>query len=179
VSDQYLGEIRLFAFNYAPAGWLTCQGQILAISQNSALFSLLGNYHGGDGRTTFAVPNLQGRVAVGTGQGTGLSAYVLGETLGAPSVSLSAANLPPHNHSFNANTQDGAQLTSSGAQLAKTAYGGLSQHPVPFYNSGAPNIAMAPMAVQPAGASQPHNNLQPYLVMSYCIAMQGDFPPRD
>ena len=178
--DAYVGEIRLFPFTFAPRNWLLCQGQLLAIRQNTALFSLLGTNFGGDGRTSFGLPNLQGQVVVGTGQGPGLSNYVVGQTGGTAGVALSMSQMPSHNHSFNVDTTDGvAGTVSSGAQLAKAAKGGKeSQTLANLYNATSPNTTLAPTTLTFTGAGTSHNNLQPYLTSNYCICISGVFPQR-
>ena len=181
--EGYIAEIRLFAGNFAPRGWAFCNGQILSIAQNTALFSLLGTTFGGNGQTTFALPDLRGRVAVGPGQGPGLPAVNLGQVAGAPTHTLIITEMPAHNHA---------------AQNAIRAYdegfggGGDSARPINNYwssvASGAPyntttNTTMNPGAVATtvgiAGGSQPHNNMQPYLGVNYIICMEGIYPSRN
>jgi microcystin-dependent protein len=179
VSDCYLGEIRLFPFDYAPYGWAICQGQIMSIAQNSALFSILGVTYGGNGTSTFALPKLQGSVALGTGQGAGLSNYALGQTGGATSVSLLSSQMPAHTHSLTVNTGDGNSLVSTGNQLSKPASGARgSQKLGALYTPNSPNAQMSPSLLQASGGGLAHNNMQPYLAMNYCIALQGMYPPR-
>jgi len=188
VSSPYLGEIKLFAFVFPPKGWALCQGQILPISQNTALFALLGTTYGGNGQTTFALPDLRGRVPVSSGQGAGLQNYDLGQIAGVEIVTLAATELPTHTH-----TVDPAQLT---ATLRCTNLKGNQRGPVGHapaseatgvtatYSTSAPDASMGASAVAPAitaaaaGASQPHANLQPYAVLNYCIALTGIFPSR-
>jgi len=180
VSEAFLGEIRLFPFTFAPMQWMPCAGQTLQISQSSALFSILGTSYGGDGRTTFCLPNLQGRVIVGVGQGVGLSSYSVGEMMGESSVLLSQTQMPGHNHSFAANTIVGAGVASAGNQLSQTKGGGREGGGVTadLYNPAAPNVAMSPTALTAVGGGQAHNNMQPYLAMLYCICVAGAFPMR-
>ncbi|MFZ5643699.1 MAG: phage tail protein [Bacillota bacterium] len=170
--DPFIGEIRIFAGNFAPYGWAFCNGQIMQIVQNTALFSLIGNVYGGDGKTTFALPNLSGRAPMHQGAGPGLTPRVLGETGGYTSVTLLQNEMPVHSHAVNcqatANTNDPA-----GAVWANTAGRGS---PTPYGTP--PNVAMSQQAVQPAGGSMPHNNMQPYLGLNFIIALQGIFPPR-
>jgi microcystin-dependent protein len=175
MSDQFLAEIRIFTGNFPPYGWAFCNGQILPISQNAALFSLLGTTYGGDGRTTFALPNLQGLVPLGAGSGPGLTPRTLGETGGVPTVTLLSGEMPIHTHT--------AQGAAAGGQDAPTAHvwgeSRSGKTPVAVYApSGANNTAMSPLALAPAGGNQPHNNLPPYLALNFIIALQGVFPPR-
>src|SRR5688572_4415158 len=176
MSTPFVAEIRIFGFNFAPTGWAQCNGQILPISQNTALFSLLGTFYGGNGQSTFGLPNLQGRVALHPGQGPGLSNRFLGESNGSDTVTLLTSEIPLHTHSAIAKVTgtkadpDGLLWANAGTQL-----------PLPnFYAQNLNPVApMNPLALTPAGNSQPHNNLMPYLVLNYCIAMQGIFPPRN
>ena len=173
MSDPFIGEIRLFGFNFAPQGWAQCNGQLLQISQNTALFSILGVTYGGDGRTTFALPNLQGRSALSAGQGPGLSSRVLGQSGGEAAVTLTSGEIPQHTHTAAASTNLGDQASPANTLWA-TGAGGRGQN---FYASGA-DVAMSSQAIGPAGGGQPHNNLPPYLALNFCIALQGVFPPR-
>jgi microcystin-dependent protein len=175
VSDQFLGEIRLFAGNFAINGWAFCDGQTLSISQNQALFSLLGTTYGGNGVSTFQLPNLQGSFPVGVGQGTGLTNRVLGEVGGEASVTLVPNQGGTHNHPAMASSGAASSLSPESAVLATTTaanpiYGTLGQGTA---------IAMGPNATGSAGAQQPHNNLQPYLVLNFIIAITGIFPARN
>ena len=173
MADPFVAEIRIFPFTFAPKGWAFCNGQLLPISQNTALFALLGTTYGGDGKSTFALPNLQGSSAMQPGQGQGLSLRDLGEMGGADSVTLLVSEIPAHTHTANTigvlsttaapSTQTGLARSVNGSAYA--AAGGALQQ-------------LAPQALQPAGGSLPHNNLQPYLTLNYCIALQGVFPPR-
>jgi microcystin-dependent protein len=171
MSDQFVAEIRIFPYNFAPTGWAFCQGQLMPISQNTALFSLLGTQYGGDGKSTFGLPNLQGRVAIHQGQGSGLSPRFVGETSGSDTVTLLTTEIPVHNHATACNTGNGNAYGPANDFWAKDIAGGNEYAP-------AANAQMAPQALAPVGGSQPHNNLQPYLVMNYFIALQGVFPPR-
>jgi microcystin-dependent protein len=173
MSDPYIGEIRLFGFNFAPRGWAQCNGQLLAISQNTALFSILGTTYGGDGRTTFGLPNLQGRSALSFGQGSGLSHRSLGQSGGEAAVTLIDGQIPSHTHPVAASTNLGDQSSPANTVWA-TGAGGRGQN---FYASGA-DAAMSSQAIGQAGGSQPHNNMPPYLALDFCIALQGVFPPR-
>jgi microcystin-dependent protein len=173
MSDPYIGEIRLFSFNFAPRGWAQCNGQLLAIAQNTALFSILGTTYGGDGRTTFALPNLQGQAALGAGQGHGLSSRTLGENGGVEAVTLINSEMPAHTHAAAASTNLGDQSDPAN-HLWATGAGGRGQN---FYASGA-DVAMSNQAIGQAGGSQPHNNMPPYLALNFCICLYGAYPPR-
>jgi microcystin-dependent protein len=173
--DPFIGEIALVPYNFPPRGWAFCDGQIMSIAQNTALFSLLGTTYGGNGQTTFALPDLRGRVPihVGGGQGPGLSAYVLGEVGGAESVTLLMAQMPAHGHAVNASTANGTSDNPNNAIMAKNASG------VPQYGMAAPNAIMAPAAIAPAGGNQPHENRPPFTGLNYIIALEGIFPSRN
>jgi microcystin-dependent protein len=176
MSDAFVAEIRIFPFNFAPKGWAFCNGQILPLSQNTALFSLLGTTYGGDGKSNFALPNLQGTVPMQQGQGPGLSLRDLGEISGVESVTLLQTEIPVHTHSAQVQTQDPADQTA-GSPLRVLA---ASQNAAAFA-SGTPIPPTVPMAFQslaPTGGGLPHNNMQPYLTVNFCIALQGIFPPR-
>jgi microcystin-dependent protein len=180
MSSAYIGEIRIFGFTFAPRGWALCNGQIIPIQQNTALFSLLGTTYGGNGTTNFALPNFQGTVAVSQGSGPGLSQWVLGETTGTSTVTLLLAQMAAHNHSFNVTSSVGTQPTSNAAQLARGSKGGLQNaQSVLAYSGAAPNQAMHPTGVSVTGGNQPHNNLMPFRCLNFCIAIQGIFPPRN
>ena len=173
MSDPFVAEIRIFPFNFAPTGWAMCNGQLLPISQNTALFSLLGTMYGGDGKSTFGLPDLQGNAPMFWGQGPGLSLYDQGQTGGSESVTLLQSEIPAHNHQ--ASGASGSGPTSP----ANATWGaGAGRTPPPTYFSGSSNVTMAATALGIAGSSVPHNNMQPYLTLNFCIAMQGIFPPR-
>ena len=178
MSDQFVGEIRAVSFNFAPVGWAFCNGQTLAISQNTALFSLLGTNYGGNGTSTFALPNLQGMAAISQGNGPGLSQYVIGESGGVAQVTLLNTSLPAHGHTLPVSTGTGVanQGPGPGSFLAASAPRGGT----PLYATSATVMpaTMSSSAVGAAGSSNPHNNLPPYLVLNYIIALQGIFPPR-
>lgn len=171
MSDMFVAEIRIFPFNFAPKGWAFCDGQLLPISQNTALFSLLGTTYGGDGKSTFALPDLQGAVPVQSGQGPGLSLYDLGEEGGSDSVLLLQSEMPVHTHTVSAQTVDQGDNRIPGPAL------NLGNTQI-YSDAAAPTAQLDPQAVSIAGGSQPHNNLMPYLTLSFCIALQGIFPPR-
>jgi microcystin-dependent protein len=169
--DPFVAEIRIFPFNFAPKGWAFCDGQILPLLQNTALFSLLGTTYGGDGKSTFALPNLQGMAPMFYGQGPGLSLYDLGETGGSDTVTLLQSEMPVHSHPANASQADATDRVPS-AQLPAGGIG-IGQYATPTAVTG-----LSPRAVSPAGSNSPHNNLMPYLTLNFCIALQGVFPPR-
>jgi microcystin-dependent protein len=169
--DPFIGEIRLFGFNFAPVGWALCQGQLLPISQNTALFSLLGTFYGGDGVTNFALPDLRSRVPVGQGQGQGLSPYNIGQQGGSENVALNQAQMPSHNHTVGANDSPAAGTRPGGGVLARTS--------AAIYATSTDGTTMLANMVNAAGGNQPHPNLQPYLCINYCIALQGVFPSRN
>jgi microcystin-dependent protein len=173
VSNPFLAEIRIFPFSFAPKGWAFCDGQLMPISQNTALFSLLGTYYGGDGKSNFALPNLQGNSAMHWGQGPGLSLHDLGETGGLQSVSLLDVEMPTHTHALQADPRP-ADLNNPGPQNA------LARSSPNIYKTppGTPKVVLSPGTVGVAGAGQPHNNMMPYLTLNFCIALQGIFPPR-
>ncbi len=182
MSEPFVAEITMFGFNFAPKGWAFCRGQLLPISQNTALFSILGTMYGGDGKSTFGLPDLQDSVAISFGQGPGLSDYAEGETGGVPTVTLLTTELPGHNHFFNATTNVGTTVTSSGNFLA-LAQGGTKQNSfnANIYSTNPNNATtgLSPFAIGFSGGNQPHNNMQPYLALNFCIAMQGVFPARN
>jgi microcystin-dependent protein len=172
MADPFVAEIRIFPFNFAPKGWAFCDGQLLPLSQNTALFSLLGTTYGGNGQSTFALPNLQGSAPMHPGQGPGLSLHDLGETGGSDTVTLLVSEIPSHPHTAQAHSGLSTQTTPvnnawSGSNVSK-------QYVVP----PDPNTFMNPAALKLTGSDLPHNNLQPYLVLNFCIALQGVFPPR-
>jgi microcystin-dependent protein len=179
MSDPFLGEIRAMSFNYPPKGWAFCNGQTLPINQNQALFALLGTTYGGNGITTFQLPNLQGRLAIGSGQGPGLTNRTLGESSGEAAHALTIAETPNHTHSINAYTAPGAptNVPSPSVILASASTDQTGNPGVLVYGSSAPTTSTVPLGQ--AGNSQPHENEMPYLVMNYCIAMAGIFPSRN
>lgn len=170
--DQYLGEIRMFAGAFAPNGWLKCEGQTLPISQNPALFSLLGTTYGGNGITTFNLPDLRGRVPMHSGQGPGLSVRTLGQMGGSESVTLTVNNLPAHSHSLNANTAAGTTGVPTGALLGNS--GALDKE----YVSGAPNTQLSTSSVGATGSNVPVSVMQPYTTVTFIIATQGIYPSQ-
>ncbi len=174
MADPFVAEIRIFPFNFAPTGWAFCDGQLLPISQNTALFSLLGTTYGGDGKSTFALPNLQGSAPMHPGDGPGLSIHDLGETGGSDTVTLLNSEIPAHSHTMRANNGDGISPTPTN----NVSSGPGADRDLFWYKDGTPNAAMNPSASGISGGGQPHNNLMPYLTFYYCIALQGVFPPR-
>ena len=171
MSDPFVAEIRIFGFNFAPTGWAQCNGQILPISQNTALFSLLGTTYGGNGQSTFALPNLEGSAPMHPGQGPGLSLHDLGEMSGSETITLLQSEMPAHTHNMAVSKGDGTDAAAAGELFAKGI--GIGMYAVP----GA-LTQLDPNAIAPVGGSLPHNNMLPYLVLNFCIAMQGVFPPR-
>ena len=169
MADPFVAEIRIFPFNFAPKGWAWCDGQLMPLSQNTALFSLLGTTYGGDGKSNFALPDLQGRVPMHPGQGPGLSLHDLGESGGSETVTLLESEIPAHSH----------QARGIGA---------VGNQPLPENNTWGRSVTnpyvdsktgqMSPYSIAPSGGDQPHNNMQPYLTFYFCIALQGVFPPR-
>ena len=170
MSEPFIAEIRIFAGNFAPRGWAFCNGQLLPISQNTALFSLIGTTYGGDGRTTTALPNLEGRAPMHPGRGPGLTARRLGERGGVETVTLTEAQMPAHHHSLMATEEEGLFLTPQNQYLAagSTIYSTVKTSEVP----------MASQALPSTGGSQAHNNMQPYLTMNFIIALVGLYPSR-
>ena len=171
MADPFVAEIRIFPFNFAPKGWAFCDGQIMPISQNTALFALLGTTYGGDGKSNFALPNLQGSAPLGPGQGPGLSLFDLGQTGGEDTVTLLESEMPAHNHSAECNDTAADSITPGGEVWAPEVAGSNA-----YGSSGGTPMSANALAV--AGGGQPHNNLQPYLTLNFCIALQGVFPPR-
>ena len=174
MTDPFVAEIRILACNFPPTGWAFCDGQILPISQNTALFSLLGTTYGGDGRSNFALPNLQGAIPMGQGQGPGLSQQYLGEQSGEDHVTLINSEMPVHTHTLMASNEDGDLNTPAPQRVLGRALQANTYAPA----SGNRIVQMHPQAVGVAGGSQPHNNLQPYLTLNFCIALQGIYPAR-
>jgi microcystin-dependent protein len=172
MADPFVAEIRIFPFNFAPKGWAWCDGQLLPLSQNTALFSLLGTTYGGDGKSTFALPDLEGRAPMHPGQGPATSLHDLGESGGSETVALLQSEIPTHSHSVN--------ISGGPANLQAPASDrvlGRANNNVYLDNPGN-LVPLAPEALAPAGGDQPHNNMQPYLTLYFNIALQGVFPPR-
>ena len=174
MANPIVAEIRIFPFNFAPKGWAFCDGQLLPLSQNTALFSLLGTTYGGDGKSIFALPDMQGNTPMHPGQGPGLSLHDLGETGGSDTVSLLESEIPSHSHTVMAAANPALlKLPAPSASLAR------SQNDNAYQSNVTQNLVlMNDNAIAPAGGDQPHNNLQPYLTLNFCIALQGVYPPR-
>lgn len=171
MSNPYIGEIRIFAGSFAPAGWAFCAGQLMPISENDALFTLIGTTYGGDGQETFGLPDLQGRIPIHQGTGPGGFNNVIGEKAGVESVTLSTNQIPQHNHPFLVSQDQG-----SGTQPTDDSLG--SNPTVQLYRPGVASQTFDPSALTPTGGSQPHENMQPYLVMNYIISLYGIFPTQ-
>lgn len=171
MADPFVAEIRIFPFNFAPKGWATCDGQLLPLSQNTALFSLLGTTYGGNGKSNFALPDLQGRAPMHPGQGPGLSLYDLGQSGGSETVSLLESEIPNHSHQLRAVNDVGDVADPAGNSMARSSGAAV-------YGAAGSTVSMSDQSLVPAGGDQPHNNLQPNLVLKFCIALQGVFPPR-
>jgi microcystin-dependent protein len=171
MSEPFLGEIRMAGFNFAPRGWALCNGQLLSIAQSTALFSLLGTTYGGDGRVTFGLPDLRGRSPMHWGQGPGLTNRVQGEISGSETVTLINTQMPMHNHLVGASGEDAGVKNPSGQVLATTT--------TPAYVAGPLDVTMNPQMIGLAGGSQPHENMHPYLVVNFIIALEGIFPSRN
>ncbi len=169
MADPFVAEVRMFPFNFAPSGWAFCNGQLLPLSQNTALFSLLGTTYGGNGLSTFALPNVQGSAPMHPGQGPGLSLRDLGETGGSETVTLLESEIPAHTHTVRGVDDSGLQSSPGGALSARANI---------YRAASGPLVNMSANMLAPAGGNQPHNNLQPYLTVNFCIALQGVYPPR-
>ena len=174
MSDQFLAEIRIFPFNFAPTGWAFCDGQLMPISQNTALFALLGTNYGGDGKSTFALPDCQGNASIQQGQGQGLSQRFLGEQSGTETVTLLQSEIPIHTHTVNASAQPSSTGAPDASMVLARGFGGSPYKQSPFTTP----VIMAPQTISIAGGSLPHNNMMNYLTLNYCIALQGIFPQR-
>ena len=190
MADPFIGQIAIFGFSFAPQGWALCRGQLMPISQNTALFSIIGDRYGGDGKSTFALPNLQARAAIGAGQAPTLSAYDPGDTGGAATITLIDAEMPRHGHGFAASVAQATKAEPDGNVLARASRplvgAAEAQAPGPrevdanFYspNPAGATTALAPNAIGAAGGGQLHNNMQPSLALNFCIALQGAMPVR-
>jgi microcystin-dependent protein len=171
MSDPFVAEIRIFAGNFNPVGWATCDGQLMPLSQNTALFSLIGTFYGGDGKSTFALPNMAGSAPIAAGAGPGLTPRSLGEAAGETSVLLTTLEIPAHNHALQASGQPGNRRPVAGNALARSTGANM-------YLPSGTSTPMAVQATSTTGGSLPHNNLQPYLAMTFIIALRGVFPSR-
>jgi microcystin-dependent protein len=172
MADPFIGEIKIFAGNFAPRGWAMCDGQLMAISQNTALFSLLGTTYGGDGRTTFGLPDLRGRIPVHAGRGPGLSDRMIGQRGGSENETLTTAQLPAHTHTARALDKPGDRSTPGAAHWAATISGS------PNYSKAAPDVNMHPGILTDTGGGQAHSNLMPFLCVNFIIALFGVYPSR-
>lgn len=179
--DVYIGMIGLFAFNFAPKSWAICNGQLMSIAQNSALFSLIGTTYGGDGVTTFALPDLRGRVPNGQGQGPGLSDYAMGQASGTEQVTLLGMQMPAHNHLMEVSRSPATVSDPTGGVLAASngTVDNLGEPVTVHSYAPAPNAVANAQAITMSGGNQPHPNMQPYVTMNYCIALYGIFPSRN
>jgi microcystin-dependent protein len=171
MSDPFLGEIRLFPYDFTPAGWAPCDGRLIPIAVNSALFSLLGDLYGGDGKTTFALPDLRGRVAVSSGQGPGLRDQQLGSAGGEEQVTLTSETIPAHSHAVVVNSAKGQSASPKGKVPGHSSGGAV-------YANVSDGAQMKHTTIATTGGDQAHNNLQPYLALNYCIALEGVYPSR-
>jgi microcystin-dependent protein len=172
MADPFVAEIRIFPFNFAPKGWAWCDGQLLPLSQNTALFSLLGTTYGGNGKSNFALPDLRGQAPMHHGQGPGLSLHDLGESGGSETVTLLESEIPAHSHTLYCRGAQGNRTSPKGNSIARLAGA------TPYSTSLSTPVAMAGESLAPGGGDAPHNNLQPFLTLYFCIALQGVFPPR-
>lgn len=172
MADPFVAEIRIFPFNFAPKGWAWCDGQLMPLSQNTALFSLLGTTYGGNGKSNFALPDLQGRAPMHPGQGPGLSLHDLGETGGSETVTLLESEIPSHRHTLNFYDDIANSNLPVNAHLANSP-----QQNASVYTNTISNLKIGAWTA-PSGGDMPHNNMQPYLTFYFCIALQGVFPPR-
>src|SRR6201993_2415087 len=177
MANPFLAEIRIFPFNFPPKGWAFCDGQLMSISQNTALFSLLGTTYGGDGKSNFALPNFQGNAPMHPGQGPGLSLHDLGETGGESNVTLLQSEIPLHNHAANCLSTAGDSNAPTGNTWAATAGTGRGGGP-PNYSTPGATTSMNALATGGTGGAQPHNNMSPYLAVTFIIALQGVYPSR-
>ncbi|TFI58327.1 phage tail protein [Sphingomonas parva] len=171
MAQPYVGEIRMFAGNFAPVGWMKCDGQLIPISENETLFQLIGTTYGGDGQATFALPNLQSRVPLHMGTGPDGVAYPISQQAGTESVTLTAQQIPVHNHALLVSTDSAGELSPDGSLPGNSIS-------VDLYRQGAPVTAMSPQAITPVGGSQPHENCQPFLCVNYIISLFGIFPSQ-
>ena len=178
MSNPYVGEIRMTGFNFAPAGWALCNGQVLAISEFETLFNLIGTTYSGDGQSTFQLPDLQGRIPINQGQGPGLSNYVIGQLAGSETVELIPQQLPPHGHSLQANADAAASANPTGDYLARASIPSLPSASVPVYASVSAAAAMNAGAIATSGASQPHDNMMPFQCVNFIISLFGIFPSQ-
>ncbi|MDN5848787.1 MAG: tail fiber protein [Nitrococcus sp.] len=177
MAEPFIGEIQAFAFNFVPRGWAICDGALLPIAQYTALFSLLGTTYGGDGKTTFGLPNLVGRAACNMGQGPGLSRRDIGSSFGTATVALSSTQMPNHSHGLEIFAQRDPEKRSASPEAGDALT--VQDKDFPFAAGSSPTTAFAPGLIDSAGGNQPHQNIQPYLAINFCIALQGIFPSFD
>jgi len=177
MADAYIGEIRIFAGNFAPKGWALCNGQLLPIAQHTALYSILGVQYGGDGKTTFALPNLMGRAPMNQGSGQGLTPRTVGQQVGSQTVTLLTTEIPYHTHIPQAIDATGNNSDPTGNYWSQAPRPSVSA-PQPRLYDPVPNVDMSPVALQVAGGSQPHNNMQPFIAQNFIICLEGEFPSR-
>ncbi|PXA91706.1 phage tail protein [Nostoc sp. 3335mG] len=175
MSQQFVGEIRLFPFAFAPRTWALCAGQLIGVQQNATLFALLGTLYGGDGTTSFALPDLRGRALIGSGTGHGAS-YANGQAAGSESVTLVPAQIPEHRHAWQVTRDPGDTIAPASNHYAAGRAGG---QPAATYGALATPVTMAPTTIGTTGASRPHDNMQPFTVLNYCIALEGTYPSRN
>ena len=179
MTSPFIGQIQIFPYNFAPRHWAFCQGQLIAISQNTALFSLLGTQYGGNGQTTFALPNFGGQTAAGQGSGPGLTPRTMGETYGSHTVTLTSFEMPVHNHGVVLYAQPTASKRAASPANGSALSVSSNTAATSFLPAGATNTTFPPTTLSPTGGSQPHSNQQPYLTLGFCIALQGVFPARN
>ncbi|TCP52627.1 microcystin-dependent protein [Tumebacillus sp. BK434] len=177
MADAYIGEIRIFAGNFAPKGWALCNGQLMSIQQNTALFAILGIQYGGDGKTTFALPNLMGNAVMNQGAGQGLTPRTMGQQVGSQNVTLLTTEIPAHTHIPQAVDAIGNDSLPNGNVWSQAPKPNRSA-PQPDLYDPTPNVLMSPLALNVTGGSQPHNNMQPYIAQNFIICLQGEFPSR-
>jgi microcystin-dependent protein len=179
--DEYMAVIKLFGFNWAPKNWMLCSGQIIGISQNSALFALLGTTYGGNGTSTFALPNIQGRTVVGQGTGAGIPNKIVGEMSGTESITILSTQMPQHTHLLAANTGAGTTGVPTNGILSASPKNGSGPSAVSLntYTSNSPDTTLSPQTIGFAGGSQPISIMQPYIALNYSICLYGIFPSRN
>ncbi|MGE5704360.1 MAG: phage tail protein [Clostridia bacterium] len=177
MADAYIGEIRIFAGNFAPKGWALCNGQLMAITQNTALFSILGVQYGGDGKITFALPNLMGTAPMNQGSGQGLTPRTMGSQVGSSTVTLLTTEIPAHTHVPQAIAAEATTNDPAGNYWGQGSEGDVFNPPTNLYDP-TPNVQMSPVALNVTGGSQPHNNMQPFIAQNFIICLQGEFPIR-
>ena len=181
MSQPYVGQVIMFGGTFAPAGWMTCSGQLLPISEYETLFNLIGTTYGGDGQSTFGLPDLQGRVPIHNGQGNGLSAYVIGQKAGTETVTLTTQQIPSHNHLIGIPSSGANQSVPSSATILanETTNAPGTGNAYTYAAGGGPQTAMVGSSIASAGGSQPHNNIQPVIAVTYCISLFGVYPSQN